>query len=60
MQQKKHEFVHMKHETLHLSQWTQRHPKQYHEKSFIPHHGHNKENGSPLNLKGQGEALILT
>jgi hypothetical protein len=35
-------FALTKHETLHLSQWMQKHPKQHHGMRFSPYHGHNK------------------
>jgi len=38
--------VHMKHETLCLSQWKQRHFEPYCGMQSIPHHGNNKKGGS--------------
>jgi hypothetical protein len=40
-----HGFVHMKHETLHFSQWKQSHFEVYHEMQSIPHHGNNEKMG---------------
>jgi hypothetical protein len=33
-------FTPAKHDTLHLSQWMQKHPKQHHGMQSFPHHGH--------------------
>ncbi len=46
------EFVHLKHETPHFSQWRRRHLKWHHEMQYVmPHHGNNKEGGSLLDLE---------
>jgi hypothetical protein len=38
-----HEFIHMKHETLHLLWWRRKHLEWHHRMYFVPHHGSNKE-----------------
>jgi len=42
----KHEFVHVKHETLHLLWWRQKHLEWHHRMYFVPHHGSNKKDDS--------------
>jgi len=37
-----HEVANVKHETLHLSLWKWRYPKQHHGMQFVPHHGSNE------------------
>jgi hypothetical protein len=61
-----HGFVHMKHETLCLSQWRLKHLKMHHVMQSIPHHWNNEEgelldlranhkcNGSPQKLTDGG------
>ncbi len=43
-------FTFTRHETLHLSQWTQKHPKQHHGMSSLPRQGHIEGGGSPRGL----------
>jgi hypothetical protein len=38
----RHGFVHVTHETLHLSQWRRRHFELHCGMQFVPHHGSNK------------------
>ncbi len=37
-------------ETLHSSQWMQKHPKRHHGMQSFPHHGHTGGGGSPRGL----------
>jgi len=52
------EFAPAKHETLHLSQWTQKYSKQYHDMQSSPHHGCNKGGGSPWGLTSGHECNV--
>jgi hypothetical protein len=47
---KEHGFTTPKHEIVHLSQWTQKHPKQHHGMQSFSHHGCNERGGSPWSL----------
>jgi len=52
-------FTLTKHETLHLSQWMQKHLEQHQGMRSFPHHGHNRGGESPWGLMIDQKCNVL-